>query len=87
VTLLNDDGPSNGGHEAYRVACRFWPADMRRRMWLDAMTKTDTARNARDAGKRNAKRLPRSWRCPTCTTRVHDRGWCAICRTKRPDGG
>ena len=30
MTLCNDDGPSNGGAEAVRVACRFWPQDVKR---------------------------------------------------------
>ena len=81
-----DNEPSgNGGHESYRVACRFWPEDARRRLYLDALTKTDAARNARDAGKRNAKRPTRSWSCSKCGVRNHDRGWCGICQTKRPD--
>jgi hypothetical protein len=84
MTLANDDGPTNAGAEALRVACRYWPADMRRRMELDALIRlaADPVRLAR--AKASGRKRARSWDCPGCATRNTDRGWCGICRTVRP---
>ena len=86
MSHYDNEPAGNGGHEAYRVHCRFWPQDMLRRMYLDAMVRKPDAIKARNAGQRNAKRPTRSWVCSKCKVKNHDRGWCGICGTKR-DGG
>jgi hypothetical protein len=90
VTLLND-GPSNGGAEALRVACRFWPADLKRRVELDRMisaaavtpaVKTARAEAGRTGGLRTAgKPKPRQgWVCGNCGARNRLFNVCVDCR-------
>jgi hypothetical protein len=88
VTLANDDGSSNGGAEALRVACRFWPADIKRRVELDAAIREVKASRAFARGKASGAKRPgpkptRSWTCPECDTRNQDRSWCRKCRAFR----
>lgn len=56
IRTLAFDGPDgNGGAENARVADRYAEADARRRVHLNVLTATESARKARDKGKRNAK--------------------------------
>ena len=77
----------NGGSEAHRVACRYWPADMRRSMELNAAIRRTEVTSARDRGKANGAMggdRARGWTCSACQVRNHDRRNCGACGVERP---